>query len=46
MADLEESLLAKRNKTEDATSDELGDESDDRLQPMTQAFRTIIEVRK
>ena len=29
MADLEESLLAKRNKTEEATSDELGDESDD-----------------
>lgn len=42
--DLEdEKLLSKRSKTEDSTSDELSEVSDDRLQRMTNAFRTIIE---
>lgn len=43
--DLEDKLLSKRSKTEDSTSDELSEASDDRLQRMTNAFRTIIEVK-
>jgi hypothetical protein len=38
------SIVSKRAKNEDYTSDELSEESDDRLQKMANAFRTIIEV--
>jgi hypothetical protein len=48
IADFEDDKLSmiKRIKTEDATSDEQSEASDDRLQRMTNAFRTIIEVRE